>query len=64
MSRRYNKADLIHLVTVLVNESRHPSQYVSQKTTTDVLNAVMETITNVVADGDAVTLVGFGRFGS
>lgn len=64
MSKRYNKADLIHLVTVLINDSRDPSQYVSQKTVTNVLNGIIQAITNVVADGDIVTLVGFGRFES
>ena len=59
-----NKSELIHRATVLVNGLREPNQYIAQKTTADVLNAILTAIAEAVASGEKVTLVGFGSFES
>ena len=59
-----NKSELIHRATVIANGIREPSQYIAQKTTADVLNAVLTAIAEAVASGEKVTLVGFGSFES
>ena len=59
-----NKSELIHRATVLANGLREPNQYIAQKTTADVLNAILTAIAEAVANGEKVTLVGFGSFES
>ena len=59
-----NKSELIHRATVLANGLREPNQYIAQKTTADVLNAILTAIAEAVASGEKVTLVGFGSFES
>ena len=59
-----NKSELIHRATVIANGLREPNQYITQKTTADVLNAIQTAITEAVASGEKVTLVGFGSFES
>lgn len=49
-----NKTELIELVADKANLTKTQMQ--------DALTALLETITKVVADGDKVTLVGFGSF--
>ena len=58
------KSELIHRATVLVNGLRKPNQYIKQTTTADVLKAILTVITEAVANGERVTLVGFGSFES
>ena len=59
-----NKSELIHRATVLTNSLGEPTQYIAQKTTADVLNAILTAIAEAVASGGKVTLVGFGSFES
>ena len=59
-----NKSELIHRATALTNGLREPNQYIAQKTTADVLNAILTAIAEAVANGEKVTLVGFGSFES
>ena len=59
-----NKSELIHRATVLANGLRKSNQYIVQKTTADVLNAILTAIAEAVANGEKVTLVGFGSFES
>lgn len=49
-----NKQELIDLVAADVNTTK--------KTVAAILDSIMTTITNAVANGDKVTLVGFGSF--
>jgi len=49
-----NKTELIEYVADKANLTKTQTQ--------DALTALLETITQVVADGDKVTLIGFGTF--
>lgn len=49
-----NKGELVKAVVARTGDT--------EKKTAAVLDAIMETITEAVADGDKVTLVGFGTF--
>ena len=48
------KLDLVNLIAEKVDSPK--------KEITDIIDAIMETVTKAVADGDKVTIVGFGSF--
>ena len=52
------KADLVDLIL----NSRDWSRDYSKKEVASIIDAIMETVTQAVANGDKVSIVGFGSF--